>query len=173
MASEADEFDPGHSVALDQDPEAIYFLVKQTWIEWDARVVQRAAEQCVTRTLRPRWGREGEGASPPALPLTTSWLLLPDQGRSALGRVLGEMRISTAKKRVLQSIAGQFLCNAVLHKWGKTPSAACTLYGHPAETQSHIQCLCPPLRIRAQHNIEQRLWKGIKNASRGWTIVTE
>jgi hypothetical protein len=86
------------------------------------------------------------------------------------------MRISTAKKRVMQSIAGQFPCNAVLHKWGKVPSAACTLCGHHAETQSHIQCLCPALkeaRIRAHHNIAQRLWKGIKDVSRGWTIVTE
>jgi hypothetical protein len=64
----------------------------------------------------------------------------------------------------------------VLHKRGKAPSAACTLCGHHAETQSHIQCLCPALkeaRIRAHHNIAQRLWKGIKEASRGWTIVTE
>jgi hypothetical protein len=31
---------------------------------------------------------------------------------------LGEMGISTAKKQVLQSIAGAFSCNDVLHKWG-------------------------------------------------------
>ena len=180
MASEAGEFDPSRAAALDQDPEAVYFLMKQTWVEWDARVredlVQRAAEQCVSRTLRPRRGRGGEEASPPTLPITASWLLLPDQGRSTLGKVLGEMRISTAKKRVMQSIAGQFPCNAVLHKWGKVPSAACTLCGHHAETQSHIQCLCPALkeaRIRAHHNIAQQLWKGIKDVSRGWTIVTE
>ncbi len=30
--------------------------------------------------------------------------------------------------------------NAVLHRWGIKPSAACTLCSHPA---SHIQCLCP------------------------------
>ena len=64
MASEAGEFDPARAAALDQDPEAVYFLMKQTWVEWDARVredlVQRAAEQCVTRTLRPRRGRGSE-----------------------------------------------------------------------------------------------------------------
>jgi hypothetical protein len=85
--------------------------------------------------------------------------LLQDQGRSTLGRVLGEMKISTAKKQVVQSIAGQFPCNAVLYKWGKAPLAACTLYGHHAETECHIQCLCLALkgaRIRAHHNIAQR-----------------
>jgi hypothetical protein len=90
--------------------------------------------------------------------------------------VLGELKISTAKKQVLQSIAGAFPCNAVLHKWGKVSSAGCTLCGHPAETQSHIQCLCPALkeaRIRAHYSMTQMLWKGTKDSTRGWTIVTE
>ncbi len=124
--------------------------------------------------LRPRRGRAGAEASPPALPLTASWLLRLHQGRSTLGKVLGEMKISTAKKQVLQSIAGAFPCNAVLHKWFKVPSAACVLCGHPAETQSHIQCLCPALkeaRIRAHHNMAQRLWKGIKDSTKGWTTL--
>ncbi len=38
------------------------------------------------------------------------------------------MKISTVKKQVLLSIAGAFPCNAVLHKWCKVPSAACTLW---------------------------------------------
>ena len=56
------------------------------------------------------------------------------------------MKISPAKKQVLQPIAGAFPCNAVLHKWGivlSTACAQCALGGHPAETQSHMQCLCP------------------------------
>ncbi len=55
-------------------------------------------------------------------------------------------------------------------------SAACPLCGQPAETQSHIQCLCPAnkeVRIRARFNMAQRLWKGIKDSTKGWTIVTE
>ena len=86
------------------------------------------------------------------------------------------MKISTAKKQVLQSIAGAFPCNAVLHKWGIVPSAACALCGHPAETQSHIQCLCPALkeaRIRAHHTMAHRLWTGIQNSTKGWTIAIE
>ncbi len=72
--------------------------------------------------------------------------------------------------------AGAFPCNAVLHKWGIAPSPACALCGHPAETQSHVQCSCPVLketRIRAHHNLAQRLWKGIRDASKGWIITTE
>jgi hypothetical protein len=86
------------------------------------------------------------------------------------------MKISTAKKQVLQSIAGAFPCNAVLHKWGIVPSAACALCGHAAETQSHIQCLCPALkeaRIRAHHNMAHRLWKGIQASTKGWVIAIE
>jgi ribonuclease HI len=180
MAAAAAESDPARSVTMDLDPEAVYFLYKEAWVEWDARVredlVQRAAERCVTRMLRPKRERAGEEASPPTLPLTASWLLRPNQGRSTLGKVLGEMKISTAKKQVLQSIAGAFPCNAVLHKWGIVPSAACALCGHPAETQSHIQCLCPALkeaRIRAHHNMAHRLWAGIQASTKGWVIAIE
>ena len=67
-------------------------------------------------------------------------------GREMLGKVLGEMRISTAKKQVLQSIAGAFPGNAVLYQWRIVQSAACALCGHPTEAQSHIQCSCPALR---------------------------
>jgi hypothetical protein len=58
------------------------------------------------------------------------------------------MKISAAKNQVLQSIAEAFPCNAVLHKWGVVPSAACSIRicCHAAERQSHIQCLCPALK---------------------------
>ncbi len=139
-------------------------------------LVQRAAELCLNHTLRPKRGQAGTAASPPALPFTAAWMLRPNQGRDTPGKVLGDMSISTAKKQVLQSIAGAFPCNAVLHKWGIAPSPACALCGHPAKTQSHVQCSCPVLkeaRIRAHHNLAQRLWKGIRDASKGWIITTE
>jgi hypothetical protein len=56
------------------------------------------------------------------------------------------------------------------------PSATCALCGHPEETQSHIQCLCPALKeawIRAHHNMAHRLWKGIEDTTNEWIIVTE
>ncbi len=40
-------------------------------------------------------------------------------------QILKSMKIGTAKKQVLQSIAGEFPCNALLHKWGKVPSNEC------------------------------------------------
>ncbi len=143
----------------------MYFLCREAWVEWDALgrddLVQQAVKRCITRILRPkRWRTSGE-ALPPTLPLTAAWMLQQNQGWSTLGQVLGEMRISTAKKQVLQSIAGVFPGNAVLHKWRSIISPpACTLCADQAETQSHIQCLSPALkeaRIRAHHNIAKRL----------------
>ena len=124
----------------------------------------------------PPGGRATGEAAPPALPLTASWMLRPDQGRSTLGQVLKTMKIGSAKKQVLQSVAGAFPCNALLHKWGMVSSAACALCGAQAETQSHIQCLCPALkdaRIRAHHNLAHRLWKGISDASKKFHICVE
>ncbi len=81
-------------------------------MEWDAWVredlvtvlVQGAAKSCVTRILWSKRGRTDVEASPPTLPLTAAWMLLLNQCLSTLGQVLGGMRISTAKKQVLQSI---------------------------------------------------------------------
>ncbi len=64
----------------------------------------------------------------------------------------------------------------MLHKWGIVPSAACALCCHPAETQRHIQCLCPALkeaRILAHHNLVHRLWKGIEDATSWWTLAID
>ncbi len=77
LAAEDAVSDP--AVALDQarDPDAVYFLLKEIWTEWDVRLrddlVQRAAELCVNRILRPRRGQAGAEASTPTLPLTASW----------------------------------------------------------------------------------------------------
>ncbi len=64
--------------------------------------------------------------------------------------------------------------NAVPHKWRIVSAPAFTLRGHPAGTQSHIQCLCPVLkkaRIRAHHNTAKRLWQGIRAAAKGWVLI--
>ncbi len=37
LAAAAAESDSARSIALDQDPEAVYFLLKETWVYWDAR----------------------------------------------------------------------------------------------------------------------------------------
>jgi hypothetical protein len=116
LAAAAADLDPGCPAAMNLDPKAVHFMYREAWVEWDAKVredlVQRAAELCLNRTLRPKRGRAGTAASPPALPLTAAWMLRPNQDRDTLGKVLGDMSISTAKKQVLQSIAGAFLCDA-------------------------------------------------------------
>ena len=53
LAAAAAEADTARSVALDQDPDAVYFLLKETWVEWDARVREDLVQ-------------------PPTLPLTAS-----------------------------------------------------------------------------------------------------
>ncbi len=65
----------------------------------------------------------------------------PDQSRSTLGQVMKTINIGAANKQVLQSMAGAFPCNSLLHKWGMVSSAACALCGALAETQSHFQSL--------------------------------
>ena len=171
LAAEAAELDPSLPVTIELDPEAVHFQLKGSWMEWDARLrrelSQRAAALRVKHLLRPE---------AKAMPQTAMWLLRPGQGRETLGKVLGGMHPSTAKKQILQSIASAFPGNAVLSKWGVVPSAACRLCGHHAETQGHIQCFCPALRearIRAHHDLAQRLWKGITDATKAWMITTE
>ncbi len=180
LASEAAESDPVCSIALDHDSEAVYLNLKGTWVEWNTRVredlVQRAAGQYVASILQPKRGRAGSAASPPSLPLTASWLLRPNQGRSTLGKVLGEMKVSTAKKQVRQSIAGAFPCNAVLHKWGRCPRwPVLSLRSPSRDAEPHpISLSCPQGgqdRDPPQHG--PRLLKGIKDSTRGWTMVTE
>jgi hypothetical protein len=116
--------------------------MKETWVDLDVwvREESRRTSGAMCHLHSPtRRGRACEGVSPPTTPLTASWLLrlLPDQGRSTLGRVLGKIKIFTAKKRVRQSFAGQFPCNSVLYfmVWDKATLAACALCGHHAATQ--------------------------------------
>ena len=56
LAAEAAESDDSRLIALELDPEAVHFLHKEKWLEWDTRVredlLQRAAAQCVTHALR-------------------------------------------------------------------------------------------------------------------------
>jgi hypothetical protein len=105
LASAAAESDSAMPAGIELDLDVVHFLWKETWVEWDSRLrqdlVQRAAELYLNRILRPKRGRAAAEASPPTLPLTVTWMLRPNQGRDTLGRVLGEMRISTAQKQVL------------------------------------------------------------------------
>jgi len=177
LASDAAELDP--SRPLDLDPEAVYFYLKGVPVEWDARLrehlTQVAASQSMALIGKPTRRRDGT-VTPAHIPLSTAWLLRPDQGRSTLGAALSGMKISASKRRTLQSLAGMFPCNAILYKWKIAASPACTLCGHAAETLAHVQCVCPALkeaRIRAHHNLVMMLWSRLEKSSSRWNIHRE
>ncbi len=79
LAAAAAETDPARDVEPDLDPEAVHFLFKGKWVEWDPSLrgdlTQKAAELCFSRILRPKCRRGGQEAVPPGLPLTASWML--------------------------------------------------------------------------------------------------
>jgi hypothetical protein len=86
------------------------------------------------------------------------------------------MKTDHRKRTVLQTLAGMYPANALLHKWGLAPSPACALCGHASETQAHIQCVCPALkaeRIRVHHGLAELLWGSIERASQGWSFHRE
>ncbi len=129
LAAAAVGLDPAlqPKVGLDLDREALQFLHKGSWVEWDARVGGWLA-----RRLHPQ-----------NLPLLQPGCSALSRG---VGRVLSEVHISAAEKQVLHSIAGLL---------GHFRATRCSmngayfrpqLCGHPAEAQSHTQCLCPALK---------------------------
>ncbi len=118
-----------------------------TPVVWDVQVQwalpQVAALQVAAKLVGAR--RRHDGTKVPQ-PITTAWLMRQDQGRQVLGATLCTMRTNAAKRRVLQSLAGAFPCNALLHRWKLLASGSCDLCACPAETQAHIQCVCPALK---------------------------
>ena len=86
------------------------------------------------------------------------------------------MKTSANKRRILQSLASTYPCNAILFKWGRLPSPACMLCCGDNESLSHVQCICPALqdaRIRAHHNLVTLLWNRLGQASPQWAIHRE
>jgi hypothetical protein len=97
-------------------------------------------------------------------------MLLPNQGRKILGAVLTRMKVASAKRQVMQSLAGMYSGNALMFKRVLKPSLVCTLCGQVSETQTHIQCVCPALkggRILVHHGLAELLWGSIERATGG------
>jgi hypothetical protein len=137
------------------DPEGVHFRYKGSLVPWNSRLrlelTQVAAAQWAAKCVRPIvcCGQ----MAPLHVPITTSWMLRPNQGRKILGAVLTRMKVASAKE-VMQSLTGMNPGNALMFKWGLKPSPVCTLYWHVSETQTHIQCVCPALkgeRIQVHH----------------------
>ena len=72
------------------------------------------------------------------VPVSTAWLLRPDQGRSTLGKVLQSMRTPARKRRVLHSPPGVFPWNAILFKWKLADLTMCLLCAGASESLAHI-----------------------------------
>ena len=77
----------------------------------------------------------------------------------------------------MQTIAGMFPCQALLHKWGRSASQQCLCCGGEAETISHIQCWCPALteaRIAAHHALAAMRFRAFQAPSEGrWQFHIE
>lgn len=179
LASQAAETDNARVTVV--DPERIYFYSRGTLVEWSSRLRNQLTQTVASRYQALKASHMDasgcEGPNKRVLPLTTQWLIRTGQGRGVLGEVLQGIKVSPEKKQILQTIAGTFPCNDLLHKWGIREDAKCMLCDQVPETQTHIQCLCPALRgarIRAHHSIARTIWKGIRTyGGRGWDIREE
>lgn len=178
LASAAAEADDGPMAGdLHLEPDAVHFYIHDCPVEWDTRVrnhlASLAAGQAAATLSMPKTRRDG---TVKAVPITTAWLLRQEQGRQVLGRALKAMKTDSAKRRVLQTIAGAFPGNALLYRWKLRPTATCDLCACPAETQAHIQCVCPCLkgaRIAAHHTLAGMVFDVIRDAGRGWAVHRE
>ena len=163
---------------LHLDPWAMHFYLGHAGpVEWHLRVrnhlARESARQVASKLIEPRKRRDGTDVMPA---ITTSWLMRQDQGRQVLGAALRTMRADTAKRRVLQTLAGAFPGNALLYKWKLRSSGSCDLCCAPAETQAHIQCVCVALkgaRISTHHNLADIVFASIAKTDQGWTVYRE
>jgi hypothetical protein len=162
---------------LHLEPDAVHFHLPGLGVpvEWSATVrkhlTQVAAEQAAADLTLPR----RDGTARP-VPITTAWLLRQDQGRQVLGRTLHGMKTDSSKRRVLQTLAGAFPGNALLCRWNLRATATCDLCACPAETQAHIQCVCPALkgaRIAAHHTLAGMVFDTVRDAGGSWAVYRE
>jgi hypothetical protein len=136
-------------------------------------LIQVAADRAAEELGRPKLRRDG---SERPVPITTAWMLRQDQGRQVLGKVLRRRKPDSAKRRVLQTLAGVFPGNAILCRWKLRTAATCDLCACQAETQAHIQCVCPALkgaRIAAHHTLAGMVFEWVREARAGWDVHRE
>ena len=174
-AAEADDSQLANELHL--DPDSVHFYLDGYPTVWGVQVRNRltkaAADRIAAELGTPRMKRDG---TVQPVTLTTAWLLRQDQGRQVLGRTLKTLKTNSMKRRVLQTIAGTFPGNALLCRWKQKATATCDLCACPAETQAHIQCVCPVLkgaRIAAHHTLAGIVFKAIRDAGGGWDVHRE
>ena len=149
------------------DPDAVHFYLAghDAPVVWGVRVrwalTQVAALHVATKMKGPRRRRDRTDVP---LPITTAWYAMVDEAGPG---ALRTMRTDAAKRHVLQTLAGAFPGNALLHKWKLRASGSCGLCAYPAEMQAHIQCVCPALNrlsIVAHHHLAGPIFDFITSA---------
>ena len=156
---------------------AVHYYINGAPVEWGARLRDYLTQVAADR-VAGEWGlpkRRRDGSERP-VPITTAWMMRQDQGRQILGKVLRGRRTDLSKRRILQTLAGAFPGNAILCRWKLRPTASCDLCACPAETQAHIQCVCPALkgaRIAAHHTLAGMVFDWVRDAKGGWSVHQE
>jgi ribonuclease HI len=178
LASAAAEADDSQLTSeLHLEPDSVHFFLDGCPIPWGIQVRNRltkvAADRIAAELGMPRIKLDG---TVQPVTLTTSWLLLQDKSRQVLGRTLSTLKTKSMKRRVLQTIAGTFPGNALLCRWKQRTTAAWNLCACPAETQAHIQCVCPALkraRKAAHHTLAGMVFNAVRAAGEGWDVHRE
>ena len=174
------------------DPHTVYFYLHERLVAWGPRLRKHLCAVAATwqyNCLRDKKvSRDSISADADPVQLsgartmnwTESWLACEGMGRSLLGTALQHMETGSAKRRILQTIAGTYPGRALLHRWGRAESPQCPLCDAQAESLCHIQCLCPRLegaRTAAHHQVARCLWSEIERRQRGprddFTLVPE
>jgi hypothetical protein len=110
LASDATELDPSQSQEV--DPEGAHFRYRGAlvpWIPWAwnsrlrRELTQVAAAVWAAKCVRPIV--RGGQMAPRHVPITTSWMLWPNQGRKILGAVLTQMKVASAKRLTRMKVA--------------------------------------------------------------------
>ena len=147
-------------------------VLAQTWCAAIRdHVTQVAAARAAADQTRPR----RDGTVRP-VPITRAWLLRQDQGPQVLGKTLHGTKNDSGKGGILQTLGGAFPGSALLCRWKLRATATWQLCACPAETQAHIQCVCPALkgvRIAAHHTLAGRIFDTVRDAGAGWTVHRE
>ena len=175
LASTAAEADDSPPMPLQLDPETVHFYVKGVPVVWCAAIRDHLTQVAAARTAADLTRPRRDGTVRP-VPITTAWLLRQNQGRQVLGKTLHGRKNDSAKRRILQTLAGAFPGNALLCRWTLRATATCELCACPAETQAHIQCVCPALkgaRIAAHHTLAGMIFDTVRDAGAGWTVHRE
>jgi len=145
-----------------------------------------------------RWVTKSERDQPHKTPVTSTWtadfLTREGEGRKAIGDWLRDKTVSwKARRRLLQTNAGVFPCEARLQRWGKHPDGICELCkrcrelglkllgGRPARgTTGHLQSSVCRLQAPAATGAHNKCFQQVQDdmgkartVCRDWVFVSK